>query len=262
MDFTRVFATALRYPLHLTVFVPTFVALLAMNLIVEKYFTSLLTGMVLSSAARGAFDWTGLALVFAEYVVVLIAVYTFIEALFIPNAAQFFASRKRAALSLGTVRRYPGLLINQFIAFVLMILPFIPLILMVVTNPLSLRSSAFLIMLAGALAALVLIAFFLSLNVPSYILGKTGVLGAMRDSARTVYRNKLNTYMAWSVMAAFVLLVFLPVFLLSFYYAFTSPLASLKYGDIITVISTVPSTYIVLFGYAVFANFYLSAKKR
>lgn len=260
MDFNRLFATALRYPLSVSVFIPVIPLVLFFTYFTLERFLQWFPEPLYPATLVFGISATLIAKVVA-YLAVYMLVATPFLVLYTNNAARFFARQKREPLgksvavvkqrSLGTLAT--GLLSSVPITMLFTILSAFSM------KPTNLTS---LLLYGIVIIAVLLFEFFLGLAPTIYVIDRPGVLKAVKSSFRTVRKNKLNMFMFWAAGIGLFFLILLPMIIVSlFYLALVSPLAFLN-SDIFLAISAVPFIYFVLFLYAAYANFYLSTKKK
>ncbi len=231
MDFGKIFSVALKYPLD----AKAFVLLFAVNVVFS-----------LSSIQFLAVDFSDTAVLenittpFFAIIAASVLATTLLMGLYTDNAEKYFRG-KRETLAKSVIvanRKFPRLLATLILMGASIILPLL--------LALSGAAGAF-----AGIALSIIVVFLVFLAPYSVVLTKNGVIGSFRDSYRVVVKNKLN----WLIFLAIYFAINMAVSLASI------TLALAEASAITILAENAISTYVTLFGYSAFTNFYLIARK-
>lgn len=241
MDFGKIFLRALKYPLNLQVFV----LLLVVNVLVSYsgfYLTALTNPSNVSSLLA-------LSLSLIPVLIASVLIIIFLMALYIDNAARYFAGKRTSLLaSMPAAKKKFLRLLGTYVLMMAIFIVFLVLSIAVV--------SPLLVMIG--LAALVVAAFFISLAPYIAVLDKFGVFGSIRASIRVVKKNKLNMLVFWIVYLVLSIIIGLLSLPITLGYA----LSPASVDPATLILQSLISTYTALFAYSAFTNFYLGVRKK
>ncbi len=197
LDFSRIFGTALRYPLRADVFFPMFAVYTIMNIMLwfMGEFQSLSLQYTAAVFAIGLAGW--IALIF------LIGVY-------IDNSVYFYSGKRKDILKSAETgkKRFLPLLATSVIIGAIMVACMGTGILIMLLSLASLPSSVNLVMLLGGLGmfligmVMAVVLYFMMFLAPVFCVAeKRGPVESVKKSWSTVRKNKLNTLVFMIIMA-------------------------------------------------------------